>query len=243
MFFSNEKKGIGHLGLWPQYGQHWMFLFLFICWPIALLPASWRTFTTSKCVSVSLRLRNEVLDTFTVHQWITIASGIWMTNIFHTISFKNMFFIEAVIVGIIFHSCGAHQGKNRVHLLFLIRTISYRQKKHFEFGYSLFKIVFINYPDCHVFLYNQSIIFVYIQLIPVQLFMSFLITASFLCQRNNRKCDLCFNESVCAYCVSRGSRTLVTRSIMVWCFPRLWKSLHVLWVWVNAAQLCIFTLA
>ncbi|XP_048059161.1 zinc-alpha-2-glycoprotein-like [Megalobrama amblycephala] len=45
-----------------------------------------------------------------------------MTNMFHTISFKNMFFIEAVIIGIIFHSCDAHQEKHNVYYRFTVLT-------------------------------------------------------------------------------------------------------------------------
>ncbi|XP_067268228.1 zinc-alpha-2-glycoprotein-like [Chanodichthys erythropterus] len=45
-----------------------------------------------------------------------------MTNMFHSISFKNMFFIEAVIVGIIFHSCDAHQEKHNVYYRFTVLT-------------------------------------------------------------------------------------------------------------------------
>ncbi|XP_048059167.1 zinc-alpha-2-glycoprotein-like isoform X5 [Megalobrama amblycephala] len=47
-----------------------------------------------------------------------------MTNMFHTISFKNIFFINAVIVGIISHSClsDALQEKHFLHYMFTVLT-------------------------------------------------------------------------------------------------------------------------
>ncbi|XP_051727523.1 H-2 class I histocompatibility antigen, alpha chain-like isoform X5 [Ctenopharyngodon idella] len=47
-----------------------------------------------------------------------------MTNMFHTISFKNMFFIDAVFVWIISHSClsDARQEKHFLHYKFTVLT-------------------------------------------------------------------------------------------------------------------------